>query len=92
MEREISDRVSLWDTLNPYEDTRRSTAIYRTVSNYNHAKENVQKIRDLINTGRYVKDLAKYIPGLLELAFQGMLEDIDTKEKTAHLHILIWNN
>ena len=84
MEREISDRVSLWDTLNPYEDARRPTAIDRTVSNYNHAKENVQKIRDLIKTGRYDKDLAKYMPGLLELAFQGMFEDIDTKEKTAH--------
>ena len=30
-------------------------------------------------------NLAKYIPVLLELAFQGMPEDIDTKEKTAHL-------
>ena len=30
------------------------------------------------------KNLGKYISGLLKLAFQGMLEDIDTKEKTAH--------
>ena len=27
MQREISDRVILGDTLNPYEDARRSTAI-----------------------------------------------------------------
>ena len=33
---------------------------------------------------QYDANLAKYILGLLELAFQGMLEDIDTKEKTAH--------
>ena len=84
MQREISDKVTLGDTLNPYEDARRSTAIDRTVSNYNDAKEKVQKIRELIGTGRYDADLAKYIPGLLELAFQGMLEDIDTKEKIAH--------
>ena len=84
MQREISDKVTLGDTLNRYEDARRSTAIDRTASNYNDAKEKVQKIRDLISTGRYDKDLAKYIPGLLELAFQGMLEDIDTKGKTAH--------
>ena len=84
MQREISDGVTLGDALNLYEDARRSTAIDRTASNYNNAKEKVQKIRDLINTGRYDKDLAKYIPGLLELAFQGMLEDIDAKEKTAH--------
>ena len=29
--------------------------------------------------GKYDADLAKYIPGLLELAFQGMLDDIDTR-------------
>ena len=84
MQREISDKVTLGDTLNPYEDARRSTAIDRTASNYNDAKEKVQKIRDLTGTGRYDADLAKYIPGSLELAFQGMLEDIDAKEKTAH--------
>ena len=84
MQREISNRVFLGETLNPYEDVRRSTAIGRTVSNYNDAKEKVQKIRDLIGTRKYDANLAKYIPGMLELVFQGMLEDIDTKEKTAH--------
>ena len=84
MQREISDKVTLGDTLNPYEDARRSTAIDRTASNYNDAREKVQKIRNLIGTGRYDADLAKYTPGLLELAFQSMLEEIDTKEKTAH--------
>ena len=74
--KKISDKVTLGDTLNPYEDALRSTAIDRTASNYNDAKEKVQKIRDLISTGRYDKDLAKYIPGLLELAFQGLLKDI----------------
>ena len=49
MQREITDRNSLADTLNPINDARRSTAIDRTTSNYNDAKEKVQKIRDLIN-------------------------------------------
>ena len=84
MQGKISDKVTLGDTLNPYEDAQRSTAIDSTVSNYNDAKEKAQKIRDLICTGRYDKDLAKYIPGLLELTFQSMLEDIDTGEKTDH--------
>ena len=84
MQREINDKVTLGNTLNPYEDVCRSSAVDRTVSNYNDAKEKVQKIRELISTGRYDKDLTKYIPRLLELAFQGMLEDIDIKEKTAH--------
>ena len=84
MQREISHGVFLGETLHPYDDAWRSTALDRTASNYSHAKEKVQKIRDLIGTGRYDENLAKYIPGLLELTFQGMLEDIDTKEKTAH--------
>ena len=84
MQREISNRVFLCETFNPYEDAWRSTVVDRTASNYNDAKEKVQKIRDLTGTGRYDENLAKYIPGLLELAFQGMLKDIDTNEKTAH--------
>ena len=38
----------------------------------------------MIKTGKYDEDIAKYIPGLLEPKFQGMLEDIDTREKVAH--------
>ena len=34
--------------------------------------------------GKYDADLAKYIPGLLDLAIQRMLDDIDTREKVAH--------
>ena len=84
MQRDISDKNTLGDTLNPLNDMRRSTAIDRTTSNYNDAKEKVQKIRDLINMGKYDADLVKYIPGLADLAIQGMLDDIDTREKAAH--------
>ena len=35
--------------------------------------------------GKYDADLVKYIPGLADLAIQGMLDDIDTKEKVAGL-------
>ena len=44
----------------------------------------MKKLREPISTGKYDEDVAKYIPGLLELKFQGMLEDIDTSEKVAH--------
>ena len=84
MQRDISYRNTLGETLNPYDNARRSTPINRTASNYNDAKEKVQKIRDFTKMGKYNADLAKYIPGLLELAFQGMLDDIDTREKVAH--------
>ena len=84
MRRDISNRNTLGDTPNPINDARRSTAIDRTTSNYKDAKEKVQKIRDLINMGKYDADLAKYIPGLVDLAIQGMLDYIDTHEKVAH--------
>ena len=84
MQREISNKNTLGDTLNPINDARHSTAIERTTSNYNDAKEKVQKFRDLINMGKYDVDLANYIPGLMELATQGMLDDIDRREKVAH--------
>ena len=84
MQRDIDNRNTLGNTLNPIDDARRSTAIDRTTSNYNDAKEEVQKMRDLIKMGKYDADLAKYIPGLMDLAIQDMLDDIDTREKVAH--------
>ena len=39
------------------------------------------KKKMLINTGKYDTDLARYISGMLELVFQGMIENIDTKER-----------
>ena len=47
MQRDIKDRNFLGETLNPYDDACQSTAIDRTASNYNDAKEKVQKIRNL---------------------------------------------
>ena len=92
MQRDISHKNTLGDTLNPMNDIRRSTVIDRTASSYNDAKEKVQKIRDLINMGKYDADLVKYIPGLADLAIQGMLDDIDAREKVAHPSIKIKNN
>ena len=60
MQRDISNKNTLGDTLNSLNDIRRSTAIDKTTSNYNDAKEKVQKIRDLINMGKYNADLVKF--------------------------------
>ena len=84
MQLDISDRNTLGDTLNPYNDARQSAAIERTTSNYDDGKEKVQKIRNLINMGKYDAHLAKCISGLLDLVIQGVLDDIDTREKVAH--------
>ena len=45
----------------------------------------MQKIKTLRETAEYDTIIAKYIPGTLELMFQGMLEDINTKEQPAHI-------
>ena len=84
MQRNISNKVFLLQNVSPFDNTRESDAIDRTAWNYNEAKEKVQKIRELIKTGNYDADIAKYIPGVLGIKFQGMLEDIDTRKKVAY--------
>ena len=84
MQRDISNKNILGERLNPINDIRRSTAIDKTNSNYDDAQEKVQKIRDFIKMGKCDADLAKYIRGLMELAIQGMLDNIDTRGKVAH--------
>ena len=84
MQREISVKVFLGNTVSPFNDVGTSSTIDRTASNYDDARGKVRKIRELISTGQYDENIAKYIPGPLERKFQGILEDIDTREKTAH--------
>ena len=43
MQRDLSNRNTLGDTLNPIDDARQLTAIDRTTSNYNDAKEKVKE-------------------------------------------------
>ena len=35
--------------------------------------------------GTYNADIAEYIPGLLDLIYQGIIEDLATHEKAAHI-------
>ena len=77
MQREISDKIFLGQTVSPFVDIGNSSAIDRTASNYKDAKEKVRKN----NTEKYDAHIAKYVPGILEMKFQGMLEDIDTRKK-----------
>ena len=84
MQRNISNKVFLWPNVSPFDNAGEFYAIDRIASNYNDAKEKIQNIRELIKTGNYDADIAKYIPGVPEMKFQGMLEDVDTREKVAH--------
>ena len=84
MQREIGDEIRLGSTVSPFDIIGLSSAIDRTASNYEDAKNKVKKIREQISTGNYDADIAKYIPGTLDMVFQGMLEEINRKEKVAH--------
>ena len=80
MQREISNKIFLGTTVSSFDDVGNSSAIDRTASNYTDAKEKVKKIGELISTGKYDADIARYIHGILEMKFQGMLNDVDTKK------------
>ena len=41
-------------------------------------------MKRLVDTGEYDANIARYIPGTLELAYQGMLDGIKTIEQVAH--------
>ena len=43
MQREISNRIFLGQTVSPFDDIENSSAIDRTASNYNDAKDKVKK-------------------------------------------------
>ena len=81
MQWNISDKVFIRKNVSPFDNAGESDVIDRTASNYNHAKEKVQKIRELIKTRNYNADIAKYIFGVVEMKFQRMLEVIETREK-----------
>ena len=81
MQTNISNKVFLRQNVSPFDNAGVSDVIDRTASNYNDAKEKIQNIRELIKTGNYDADIAKYIPGVLEMRFQGMLEDITLGKK-----------
>ena len=40
-------------------------------------------MKRLVDTGEYDASITRYIPGMLELAYQGMLDDIKTIEQVA---------
>ena len=85
MKRDTGTEAEIDNTVSPFDSIGKSPAIDRSSSNYTNAKEKVQKIKQLISTGTYNADIGKHIPGTLDLVYQGMLEEIDTKGKAAHI-------
>ena len=85
MQREIGTQVDLGKNASAFDRIGRVPAIDKNASDFDTANKKVSKLKRLVLTGEYDADLARYIPGTLNLAFQGMLDDIKTMEPVAHL-------
>ena len=83
MQGEISDDVHIGESVTPFRSVRKSRAIDKTASPFDNANLKVKKIRKLIERGIYDADIARYIPGTLDLVFQGMINKIKTIEQSA---------
>lgn len=59
MERGMGEKIHLGEIVTPFDSIGESKAIDRTVSYFDSANEKVQKIKRLINKGRYDENVAK---------------------------------
>ena len=84
MQREIGTQVGLGKNVSAFDSIGRVPAIDKDDSDFDKANIKVSKLKRLVLTGKYNADLVRYIPGALELAFQGMLDNIKRMEQVAH--------
>ena len=83
IQRETGNEVHI-GPISPFDSIGKS-AINREASEYDNSREKVKKMRQLISMETYNTDIARYIFGTLDFVHQEMIDDIDTKEKTAHI-------
>ena len=84
MQREIGTQMHLGKNVSALGSIGRALATDKNASDSDKANTKLSKLKRLVTTGEYDADLARYIPGTLELAFQVMLDDIKTMEQFAH--------
>ena len=80
MKWEISNDVKIGSSVMPFQSVRKSPAVDKMASDFDNANLEVKKIRRLIERGIYDANNVRYIPGMLDLVFQGMIEKIMTIE------------
>ena len=84
MQREINNEVHLGQTVTPFESISKSSAIDKIALDFDSPK--VEKIKKAyIKTGVYYADVVRYIPGMLDVIFQGMIQKTSTIKQPAHL-------
>ena len=84
MQHEIGTQVDIGKNVSVFESVGHVPSIDKTASDFEKADTKVKKLKRLIDTGEYDANIARYIPGTLELAYQGTLDDIITIEQVAH--------
>ena len=83
MQRKMSDEVKIGASATPFQSIGKAPAIDENTSDFDNANLKQKKIRELIEHGIYNANIARYIPGMLDLVFQGMIEKIKTIESLA---------
>ena len=79
----MSDEVKIGASATPFQSIGKAPAIDENTSDFDNANLKEKKIRELIEHGIYNANIARYIPGMLDLVFQGMIEKIKTMESLA---------
>ena len=84
MQRKIGTQVDIGRKVSAFESVGHVPSIDKTASDFEKADTKVKKLKRLIDTGEYDANIVRYIPGTLELAYQGTLDDIKAIEQVAH--------
>ena len=90
MQREISNKIQLGETLNPLHDVSAVSFIDNT-SNLKDVFGKVDKLGDLWDKGTADASLIRYIPGLSNVSKQGKIFNIAQKKVYANQNIAIKN-
>ena len=84
MQCEIGTQVDIGKNVSAIESVGHVPSIDKTASDFEKADTKVKNLKRLVDTGEYDANMARYIPGTLELAYQEKLDDIKTIEQVAH--------
>ena len=84
MQREIGTQIDIAKNVSAFEGVGHVPSIDKTAPDFEKADTKVKKLKRLIDTAEYDANIARYISGTIELAYQRMLGDIKTIEQVVH--------
>ena len=69
IQTEIGNKVKIEDSVTPFKSVGKSPAIDKTGLDFDNGNLKLKRIRRLIEHGIYNANIARYIPGTLDLVF-----------------------